>query len=330
MKINLKIADKFYLLAGFVIAIIVMALIFNSLSEQKSIAMTEKERILGINDQKVVLPLPIVIKDNEQEWRGVSDLTDTKKIIKKLEVPLYPEDLVLSFPDPNLKIGTTITINRAPIIYLNDGGFEKELRTRKETISELFEEKNINLGPLDKMSIPLDSKVENRLKITITRVGERYEEEEIVIPYDSKEIADSNLLKGIRTLKQEGANGKRIKKYHLVYENGVLVINDLVSDEITVQPKNKIVVYGTKILVLSTDSGKCSWTYTPTASRRYKKGTKLKVINLANGKSVTTIVGGWGPERWTGRILDLNISDFQQIANLSTGVINIKLEELAE
>ena len=35
MKINLKIADKFYLLAGFVIAIIVMALIFNSLSLDK-------------------------------------------------------------------------------------------------------------------------------------------------------------------------------------------------------------------------------------------------------------------------------------------------------
>ncbi|TSC90750.1 MAG: hypothetical protein CEN92_390 [Candidatus Berkelbacteria bacterium Licking1014_96] len=306
------------------------AIIFHSLPDKESIAMAKKGKILGISEQKVILPLAIMIKDNENEWRGVSELTEAKDIIKELKVPLYPEDLVSSFPDPKLKIGTTITINRAPIIYLNDGGFEKELRTRKETISELFKEKNINLNPLDKMSIPLDSRVENRLKVTIIRVGERYEEEEIVIPYDSKEIADSNLLKGIRTLKQEGANGKRIKRYHLVYENGVLVINDLVSDEITMQPKNKIIVYGTKIPVLSTDSGRCSWTWGSTASRRYKKGTKLRVINLANGRSVITIVGGWGPESWTGRILDLNASAFEQIASLSTGVINIKLEELAE
>lgn len=328
--LNLDKSRRFYFIGIFLIIATTVAIIFHSLPNKESIAMTEKGRVMGISEQKIIMPLAIIIKDDEQEWRGVSELTEAKDIIKSLQVPLYPEDLVSAFPDPKLKIGSTITINRAPVVYLNDGGFEKELRTRKETFAELFQEKNILLNSLDKVSIPLNAKIESGIKVNIIRVGERTDEEEIIIPYETKEIADSNILKGRREVSQEGINGKRIRKYHLIYENGILKVKNLIFDEIVTPPKNKIIVYGTKIPVLSTDSGRCSWTWGSTASRRYKKGTKLRVINLANGRSVITIVGGWGPETWTGRILDLNASAFEQIASLSTGVIDIKLEELAE
>ena len=97
------------------------AIIFHSLPDKESIAMAEKGMVQGISEQKIIMPLAIIIKDNENEWRGVSELTEAKDIIKSLQVPLYPEDLVQAFPDPRLKIGSTIRIDRAPVIFFNDG-----------------------------------------------------------------------------------------------------------------------------------------------------------------------------------------------------------------
>ncbi|MFW0837737.1 MAG: septal ring lytic transglycosylase RlpA family protein [Candidatus Komeilibacteria bacterium] len=64
------------------------------------------------------------------------------------------------------------------------------------------------------------------------------------------------------------------------------------------------------------------------AVRDYPKGTKLRVTNLYNGKSVIVRVNDYGPEAWTGRIIDLDKIAFAQIASLRMGLTNVKIEAL--
>lgn len=64
------------------------------------------------------------------------------------------------------------------------------------------------------------------------------------------------------------------------------------------------------------------------ASRDYPRYSTLKVINLDNGKSVECFVNDFGPEEWTGRIIDLSSYAFSQLAPLDKGLINIKIEKL--
>lgn len=59
------------------------------------------------------------------------------------------------------------------------------------------------------------------------------------------------------------------------------------------------------------------------AHRTLKFGTKLKVTNIANNKSVVVRINDRGPFV-KGKILDLSKVAFQQIASSSVGVINIK------
>lgn len=64
------------------------------------------------------------------------------------------------------------------------------------------------------------------------------------------------------------------------------------------------------------------------ASNSHKLGTKLKVTNTANGKSVivrVTDTGGFGKY---GRTLDLSKGAFSQIASPSKGLIKVKVVKL--
>jgi rare lipoprotein A len=67
------------------------------------------------------------------------------------------------------------------------------------------------------------------------------------------------------------------------------------------------------------------------ASWDYPFRTKLKVINLANGKSVIVEVKDRGPAKKLykkGRIIDLSKRAFSEIADLKQGIIRVKIEKI--
>ena len=64
------------------------------------------------------------------------------------------------------------------------------------------------------------------------------------------------------------------------------------------------------------------------ASYAYPMGTKLKVTNLKNGKSVIVRKNDLGPNKRLNRLIDLSKGAFQEIADLKDGLIQINVEEL--
>lgn len=61
------------------------------------------------------------------------------------------------------------------------------------------------------------------------------------------------------------------------------------------------------------------------AHRKIPFGTKLKVTNVKNGKSVVVKINDRGPFV-KGRIVDLSKSAFSSIGNTSSGLINVQIE----
>lgn len=62
------------------------------------------------------------------------------------------------------------------------------------------------------------------------------------------------------------------------------------------------------------------------ASNQLKMGTKVRVTNLVNNKSVVCRVNDTGGFAKYGRILDMSLGSFRVIASESTGVIRVKVE----
>lgn len=63
-----------------------------------------------------------------------------------------------------------------------------------------------------------------------------------------------------------------------------------------------------------------------TASNSHKMGTKLRVTNIENGKSVIVKVNDTGGFKKYGRTLDLSRGAFAKLADLNQGTINIKIK----
>jgi len=61
------------------------------------------------------------------------------------------------------------------------------------------------------------------------------------------------------------------------------------------------------------------------AHKKLPFGTKVKVTNIKNGKSVVVKINDRGPFV-KGRIIDLTRSAFNRIANTDSGVINVKIK----
>jgi len=60
----------------------------------------------------------------------------------------------------------------------------------------------------------------------------------------------------------------------------------------------------------------------------YPFGTKLKIVNLANNRSVIASVRDRGPNKRLGRVIDLSKSAFSDIADPGQGLINVTVKEV--
>jgi rare lipoprotein A (peptidoglycan hydrolase) len=65
------------------------------------------------------------------------------------------------------------------------------------------------------------------------------------------------------------------------------------------------------------------------ASRIYPRGSFLHVRHLGNQRTVICRVNDYGPEAWTGRIIDLSRGSFRQIDDLSRGVVMVEVRQVA-
>ncbi len=61
------------------------------------------------------------------------------------------------------------------------------------------------------------------------------------------------------------------------------------------------------------------------ASRTFPRGTYLLVTDLYNGHTVVCRVNDYGPEIWTGRIIDLSRGSFSAVDSLGRGTIPVEL-----
>ncbi len=61
------------------------------------------------------------------------------------------------------------------------------------------------------------------------------------------------------------------------------------------------------------------------ASRTFPRGTYLEVKNLSNGRTIVCRVNDYGPEAWTGRVIDLSRGSFRALDNLGRGTIPVEI-----
>lgn len=112
------------------------------------------------------------------------------------------------------------------------------------TVSQALEEAGVELGSLDKTEPPLYAVIGDGDTITLTRVEEIFETEEVVIPFERQVVRNETLPEGETRLVQAGENGLEEITYRRIIEDGVEISKTAVKTTVIKEALPEIVMVG--------------------------------------------------------------------------------------
>jgi len=221
--------------------------------------------------------------------------TRAHRVIDLLEdrhIAVQKYDNVKPALSEELKDGDRVVVEYAkPVIVSADGKTETRYvlaGTVKDAISEL----KLSLDEDDKVLPSLDAAIAPNSVIHIVRVETEYEERQVAIPYRTVTKEDNSLTKGKQVVVQEGEEGVLVKKIKRIVENGVVVSETVVDENVAKPSTNKLIAVGTKnpVVALSASS--------PDIQQVTKNGITFSVKKILNNVTLTAYSAG---EESTGK-----------------------------
>ncbi len=228
------------------------------------------------------------------------------------------------------------------------------------TVKDVLDAHGISPDEDDLVTPAIDTKLTDGVKITYVNVETRTREEERVVPFKKKKVESDSMLRGKKKVTTEGKNGKSVDTYTEVYHDGVLFSSEVTDTKVISEPVTQVTTVGTKKPPApersSDDSGSSSgsgnlspasahtckasyyWQPQMTASgerfnpnamtaahKSLRLGSKVKVTNPRNGRTVIVRINDRGPYVG-GRCLDLSRAAMKKLGGTSAGVITVKWE----
>jgi resuscitation-promoting factor RpfB len=134
---------------------------------------------------------------------------------------------------------TNISVN-----VIADGISQNITLPTTSTVQQALLAAGVNLSQTDRLSPPAYTLLSEGLIITVTRVREEFETQQVVIPFERQELHNESLPAGETRLVQAGQNGLRELTIRHVFENGVETGTSVVSENILQASIPEIVMIG--------------------------------------------------------------------------------------
>ncbi len=145
--------------------------------------------------------------------------------------------------------GASVFIRRSrPATIVADGRTIKT-RTRGTTVADLLAQEGVQLAGKDFSEPSPTSPVLDGTTVKVTRIREVYITETIPITYQVRWLPNPDMEIDTRAVAQQGGRGEKDRLFKEVYENGKLVSRGLEREWIAKPPQDRIINYGTKIVV---------------------------------------------------------------------------------
>ena len=147
--------------------------------------------------------------------------------------------LTVSCKSPQVDSDITVTIS-------TDGETRQVTVQSGVTVSQALTEAGIQVGDLDKTEPPLYTVVGEGDLITLVRVEEIFETEEVVIPFERQVVRNETLPEGETRLVQAGVNGLEEITYRRILEDQVETSKTVVKSIILKEALPEIVMVGSQ------------------------------------------------------------------------------------
>jgi hypothetical protein len=145
--------------------------------------------------------------------------------------------LICACRSPQIATDITVTLNA-------DGLSRPIAIPAGSTALEALEQAGITPGEMDRSDPPFYTVLNNEDSISLTRVEETFDTEQLMIPYERQIIRNETLPEGESRLVQAGVNGLQEVTYRRILENGIEISKTSVKTIILTESSPEIVMVG--------------------------------------------------------------------------------------
>lgn len=242
------------------------------------------------------------------------------------------EDFVWPASGARLVDGLQVVLRNAVHLTVAVDGKTRDVVSNATRVGDALRRGGVRLGPEDRVSPSVDAFPTPDMKVRIVRVRRVIQTDKLKIPFTHREAQDAKLEKGLRRMRQRGAEGVKVRRYATLLENGKPVSRKFLDEKVVRKPRDEIVAVGTGVPKFRggghVQEGLASWYHFEglgAAHRSLPFGTVVKVTNLANGRTINVVIRDRGPFV-DGRVIDLSNTAFREIAPLGAGTARVKME----
>lgn len=114
------------------------------------------------------------------------------------------------------------------------------------TVQDALDQAGITTSALDRIDPPAYTILADGTRILITQITERFEIEQVVVPFESQSIRNEALPEGESRLLQPGSNGLQEVTYRIVEEEGVEISRTPVKTVVIEPPVPEIIMIGSQ------------------------------------------------------------------------------------
>lgn len=205
--------------------------------------------------------IPVHLDDNGDLITFYTTKTTVGEALRDEGIQLYLGDRVEPSLDTPVSADMQIYIERSTPITIQVDGQLIRTRTLGNTVSDALAQEGIVLLGKDYTEPGLDAPIVGDVAIRVVRVREETIIEQEPISFETVWRPDPNLELDHQRLDQEGKNGLTKRRIHVVYEDGQEVARTLEAEWVDREPQNKVIAYGTKIVLRELETPEGTFTY---------------------------------------------------------------------
>jgi 3D (Asp-Asp-Asp) domain-containing protein len=224
----------------------------------------------------------VIVVYGQTSWPIKTKAKTVGEVVSEFPIVLSSFDAVYPSLETEIVSGMEIFVQPSFTVNLQVDGKNYIHHTTETKVIDVLHELEVELGPLDFAVPGLATTLTEDSRVNIIRVEEQYSAKHVLLGYKVIQRIDRDLEKGKTVTVQAGRNGTREDVYKLTYHNGVLVSEELISQEVIEDPVSQVVAVGTKILFYTTD--------TPAGPIRYRQVLDLEATAYYPGPEST---GKW-------------------------------------
>lgn len=187
---------------------------------------------------------PVTIIDGAIRKKILSAYRTPAQIVEHANMEFRAEDIA----EVSMPVGGAIqlTITRATPLTLVLYGKKTAVYTQAGTVASLLDEKGINLGENDALSVDMNTPIQEGMVVELWREGKQTITEEEDIQFDIDLIQDVDREVGYREIKTPGTLGRRTVTYEVEMRNGVEISRKEIQAMVITEPKTQIEIVGAK------------------------------------------------------------------------------------